>query len=96
MFIKSNLKRSLRNGKCRVKFTSVTTGKNRDMICTLSEDLIPAKKQPKTDRGEAIGVINVFDVIKKDWRSFHVSEVQTFASKVTPEEETALRNATKV
>jgi WYL_2, Sm-like SH3 beta-barrel fold len=95
MFVKSNLKRSLRNGKCRVQFTSVTTGKTRDMICTLSEDFIPVKKQPKTDRGEAVGVINVFDVIKKDWRSFHVNEVKKFSSKVTPEEETFARNALK-
>lgn len=86
------MKRSLRNGKCRVVFGSSGKGKDRHMICTLNEELIPVRKRPKgTGSDEPAGVVRVFDTIIKDWRSFQVDSVKEFTSKVTPEDESKVR-----
>tara|TARA_B100000927_G_C16416902_1_gene449671 strand:+ start:670 stop:936 length:267 start_codon:yes stop_codon:yes gene_type:complete len=71
----------LRQKVCQVRFIKVN-GEERDMQCTLKEDLIPGDKKPKDDdQGvqATIGVIKVFDVDKQDWRSFKVDNVTKFA-----------------
>ena len=62
----------LRQQVCQVRFIKVN-GEERDMQCTLKEDLIPTEKKPKDD------VIKVFDVDQQDWRSFRVDNVTKFA-----------------
>ena len=71
----------LRQQVCQVRFIKVN-GEERDMQCTLKEDLIPTEKKPKDDdQGvqATIGVIKVFDVDQQDWRSFRVDNVTKFA-----------------
>ena len=71
----------LRQQVCQVRFIKVN-GEERDMQCTLKEDLIPADMKPKDDdQGvqATIGVIKVFDIDKQDWRSFRVDNVTKFA-----------------
>tara|TARA_Y100001972_G_scaffold65133_1_gene79426 strand:- start:135 stop:401 length:267 start_codon:yes stop_codon:yes gene_type:complete len=71
----------LRQQVCQVRFIKVN-GEERDMQCTLKEDLIPASKKPVADdQGvqATIGVIKVFDIDKQDWRSFRVDNVTKFA-----------------
>ena len=71
----------LRQQICQVRFIKVN-GEERDMQCTLKEDLIPVEKKPKDDdQGvqATIGVIKVFDIDQQDWRSFRVDNVTKFA-----------------
>lgn len=71
----------LRQQVCQVRFIKVN-GEERDMQCTLKEDLIPESKKPVADdQGvqATIGVIKVFDIDKQDWRSFRVDNVTKFA-----------------
>ena len=71
----------LRQQVCQVRFIKVN-GEERDMQCTLKEDLIPESKNPVADdQGvqATIGVIKVFDIDKQDWRSFRVDNVTKFA-----------------
>jgi hypothetical protein len=55
-------------------------GTERKMICTLSENKIPAnfvpkntKKSEKTEIGESLAV---FDLEKSDWRSFRFDSIK--------------------
>ena len=71
----------LRQQICQVKFIKIN-GEERDMQCTLKEDLIPEDKRPKDDDSgvqATIGVIKVFDVDQQDWRSFRVDNVTRIA-----------------
>lgn len=57
-------------------------GTQREMYCTLSENRIPAEKQPKsqTSNSETVGqgsdsAIRVFDTKLQEWRSFRWDSV---------------------
>ena len=68
---------------CRVIFKK-TNGEERDMICTLREDAIPAasKADPlsqKKVRSINEEVIPVWDVKAQGWRSFRVDSVISFS-----------------
>jgi len=63
-------------GQAKVKFTKKTDGTIRIMKCTLDFKLIPKDKQPKNVNMSKIlsllqkgGIIHVYDLEKKDWRS---------------------------
>ena len=77
----------LTTGKCRVIFTKLN-GEERDMICTLREDLIPqATKDPITQkkvREVNKEVIPVWDVKAEGWRSFRVDNVVSFSEPYPP------------
>lgn len=66
---------ALHAGPITVSFTKVN-GDRRDMLCTLKEDLLPPKPEPKTDkparpaRKENLDVQSVWDLKAKGWRSF--------------------------
>jgi len=72
----------LRQRDCRVIFTKAN-GEERDMVCTLREDVIPASSsdnntEPKT-KGYSDSAIRVIDVNKGEWRSFRVDSVVSFS-----------------
>ena len=67
---------------CRVVFKKVN-GEERDMVCTLREDAIPASSsdnntEPKTN-GYSDTAIRVIDVNKGEWRAFRVDSVVSFS-----------------
>jgi len=75
----------LRQGECRVIFKKAS-GEERDMICTLQEDVIPpaSKTDPlsqKKVRSVNEEVVPVWDVNKQAWRSFRVDSVISFSYK---------------
>lgn len=55
-------------------------GTQRNIRCTTKEDLIPKSKRPKNEKPRAHNNelnIPVFDLDKKDWRSFNVDTVES-------------------
>ena len=74
----------LRNGVCEVSFIK-KNGEQRDMSCTLKEDLITKEIIPKSDSDNSNGVdqtivaIRVVDTNKNEWRSFLVDNVLKFS-----------------
>lgn len=73
----------LQQRDCRVIFKK-TNGEERDMVCTLREDAIPAasKADPlsqKKVRSINEEVVPVWDVNKQAWRSFRVDSVISFS-----------------
>ena len=76
---KDEMKSALHSAIRIVVFTK-TTGEVRTMNCTLSEAFIPEDKRPKGGviTGENENLLRVFDVDKKDWRSFKLDSVMKF------------------
>ena len=60
---------------CRVIFKKVN-GEERDMQCTLIEDVLPPLKG--TERQPNNEVIRAFDTLKGEFRSFRVENVISF------------------
>jgi len=82
------LSESLKTGKVIVCFTKVD-GKERRMLCTLSEELIPKKKEPKIDesgvekkpkkvRKVNPNIMPVWDLEAEGWRSFRIDSIKYF------------------
>lgn len=72
----------LTKGKCRVIFKKVN-GEERNMVCTLNEDIVPPAKKDdpitqKKVRSVNEEVIPVWDVNKEGWRAFRVDNVISF------------------
>lgn len=68
----------LRQRDCRVIFKK-TNGEERDMICTLREEVVPAGDARDIDRKPNPDVLAVWDVQKEGWRSFRVENVISFS-----------------
>lgn len=73
----------LRKRDCRVIFRKVN-GEERDMICTLREDIVPKpqKDDPITQkkvREITPEVIAVWDVKAEGWRSFRIENIISFS-----------------
>ena len=72
----------LRKRDCRVIFKKAN-GEERDMVCTLREDVIPASTTDNNTNKEMTGysdtAIRVIDVNKGEWRSFRVDSVVSFS-----------------
>ena len=71
MFERELLKEALDHNIVTVTFNKVD-GTERVMQCTLMNDVVPATKGTKKDNPE---VLNVWDIDKRDWRSFRVANV---------------------
>ena len=72
----------LRKRDCRVIFKKAN-GEERDMVCTLREEVIPSftydnNTEPKTN-GYSDTAIRVIDVNKGEWRAFRVDSVVSFS-----------------
>ena len=71
----------LQTSQCRVIFTKLN-GEERNMLCTLREDIIPAAtKDPITQkkvRDLNEEVLAVWDTKAEGWRSFRISNVVSF------------------
>lgn len=79
---RSEMMEQLNAQKCRVIFKKVN-GEERDMVCTLREDIVPpaTKDDPisqKKVRSVNEEVIPVWDVNAEGWRSFRVDSVISF------------------
>ena len=62
-------------GDVQVTFTK-KDGSERKMLCTLSESFIPPAKMPKgAGKAKSKEAIAVFDVEKKEWRSFRLDSI---------------------
>ena len=75
----------LQQSECRVIFKK-TNGEERDMICTLKPNIIPAAKKEDTLSQKKVRSINeevipVWDVNAEGWRSFRVDSVISFACR---------------
>lgn len=69
----------LHNNVCKVLFVKLD-GSEREMKCTLKEDLLPArnvegKNAVKLPRPEENGVLGVYLTEDKVWRSFRINNV---------------------
>ena len=75
------MKEMLQTSQCRVIFTKLN-GEERNMVCTLREDIIPAAtKDPITQkkvRDLNEEVLAVWDTKAEGWRSFRISNVVSF------------------
>ena len=60
---------------CRVIFTKVN-GEERDMQCTLIEDVLPPMKGDQRQKSE--DVIRAFDTLKGEFRAFRIENVISF------------------
>ena len=67
---------TLLNEVVKVSFTKAN-GEARDMLCTLREDLLP-KTESKGSKKKNEEAVAVYDLEKKDWRSFRVDSINTF------------------
>lgn len=66
----------LHEGVVTVKFVK-KDGSEREMKCTLKEDLIPLEMKPKgTSKAKPSDSIAVFDVDVVGWRSFRLDSVK--------------------
>ena len=82
MITRSEMIEQLSTSTCRVVFKKVN-GDERDMQCTLREDIIPAatKDEPITQkkvRNINEEVLPVYDINAEGWRSFRVENVDSF------------------
>ena len=78
MFTRCSLKQTLVERVCEVTFKK-TNGDLRTMKCTLNPELLPAfdkKEEPQKEENKS--VLSVFDLDKKDWRSFKIENVIEF------------------
>lgn len=76
---KRELNKLLTKGVVSVTFTKLN-GKKRVMQCTLLEDKIPPSKRPTTVRKRNNALATVYDLERKEWRSFHYDAVSKFAA----------------
>jgi hypothetical protein len=79
LMTKEEIREFLTSVVADVKFTK-TDGTIRNMRCTLRPDHLPAPSVaesvlPKTKREENPNIIAVWDIDKKDWRSFRVDSI---------------------
>ena len=81
MLTRNEMKEMLQTSRCRVIFTKLN-GEERNMVCTLREDIIPAAtKDPITQkkvRDLNEEVLAVWDTKAEGWRSFRISNVVSF------------------
>ena len=82
MFTREELLDALRSGTINVTFTK-KDGTNRNMRCTLLEDMVPSDAWPtgESKRKASDDVIAVFDLEKDDWRSFRVDAVTSYSAE---------------
>jgi hypothetical protein len=76
---KEKIEAVLRRGECEVTFRK-TNGEEREMICTLHPDYLPA---PAVDSSAGAGtkkppnenVVAVWDIDAEGWRSFRIDSI---------------------
>lgn len=79
---------NLTKGVCKVIFRKVTDGRYRSMICTLDSKYVPTRLEgsinsiAQASTGD-LDILPVFDIIKYDWRSFRITNIEMF---YTPED----------
>lgn len=74
MYEREVLEKALGGNIVRVTFNKVN-GEQRIMDCTLMEGVVPETKGAKKPNAE---VMNVWDINKRDWRSFRIANVTDF------------------
>jgi len=72
------IRNTLINEVVKVSFVK-QNGEARDMVCTLREDIIPEEHKPASGKSPKVqGLVSVWDLEKKGWRSFKVDSINTF------------------
>jgi len=69
---RNELIHNLKSGSVQVTFKKID-GDMRKMLCTLQEDVIPKITGKKKENKD---VLAVWDLGKKDWRSFRIDSVK--------------------
>lgn len=75
---------SLLKGTCKVVFRKVTDGRFRAMYCTLKEEKLPndtskyIRRIKSPSQEDDIDLLPVYDIIKRDWRSFRIQNIEYF------------------
>lgn len=81
MMSESQLKNLLTNHVMRVKFQKVSTGEEREMICSSHESLVQSKTKSGTISGGGTGksrkpgLITTYDLEKDNWRAFYFEKL---------------------
>ena len=76
--------KSLLKGTCKVVFRKVTDGRFRAMYCTLDRKTLPnntaryIRNITNPSLQEDLDLVPVYDIIKRDWRSFRLQNVAYF------------------
>jgi len=83
MITRSEMIEQLETNTCRVIFKKVN-GDERDMMCTLRSDIIPAATKSDSITQKKVRNINeevlpVYDVKAEGWRSFRLDKVVSFS-----------------
>ena len=75
---------SLLKGTCKVVFRKVTNGQFRAMFCTLKEEKLPNNtarylgRIASPSQEDDLDLVPVYDIIKRDWRSFRIQNIEYF------------------
>ncbi len=89
-FDQNYIKAWLYNERCRVTFTK-KDGTTRKMLCTLKEKYLPQQTVEETHSISkalaANNLVTVWDLEKKDWRSFRLDSILEFTPIDTPSED---------
>jgi len=92
-FLKDAIHDKLVNGVVKVIFTK-KDGTERVLICTLRQDLIDYEYDfSRKPRRRSDEVLAVWDLESKDWRSFRIDSVLSFAEHTGPTNLAELRKA---
>ena len=83
-YSKSQMVQKLRTKRCFVIFRK-SNGDKREMVCTLDFSRIPTQAIPVHEAPDIKDLIRVYDLEKEAWRSFHVSSVEKFSTRVPKE-----------
>ncbi|RLA60640.1 MAG: hypothetical protein DRQ89_12510 [Epsilonproteobacteria bacterium] len=73
---KEEIQEVLRQGECEVIFRKAN-GDEREMICTLHSDYLPAvdPDAPKGESNETEDVVTVWDIEAAGWRRFRIDSI---------------------
>jgi hypothetical protein len=82
--IHKEMVKSLHEKVCRVIFKKQSTGEEREMLCTLREDIIPPATKTDSLSQTKVRTLNeeviaAWDVENQGWRSFRVDSVISFS-----------------
>jgi hypothetical protein len=77
MYTRCIVKQTLLEKECEIEFKKIN-GDIRKMRCTLKPDLLPknnSNEENKRKKKENLEILSVYDLDKKEWRSFKISNI---------------------
>ena len=73
-FTREQVASVLKQKVCHIRYRKVS-GEHADMKCTLLESELPSKSGTSTSSQSSTTLLNVWNVEKKGWRSFHSDRI---------------------